>query len=176
MCQIEYVNEMDSTNFIDKTIERLLFILRNPITYASMIVKKIKRFDTKKPTDLKKQHKRCSGKDTIKNTINSTSNSFKEGDMVRIRSKEEIQQTLDKNNRLAGCLFMEEMWQYCETEHKILKKVDYFYDEANRRMCKARSTVLLDSVYCSGKFQQYKPECDRSCLLFWKEDWLEKIK
>ena len=176
MCQIEHIDELDCSDYFDKIIERLLFILRDPIAYASIFAKKIKSLDTKKPTDVKKQHKKYSGQNMIKNTINSTSDGFREGDVVRIRSKEQIQETLDENHKLKGCLFMEEMWQYCGTKHRILKKVDSFYDEANRRMCKARNIVLLDGVYCSGQFQRYKKRCDRCCLLFWKEEWLEKTE
>ena len=71
---------------------------------------------------------------------------------------------------------MNEMWQYCGTEQKIIKKVENFYDEANFRMCKARKTVLLAGLHCTGSPSKSKLSCDRYCLFFWKEDWLEKIK
>lgn len=176
MCQIEYIADMDCDKFYNKIIERIGFILRKPLFFLSILRKKIKRSNAPRQTYSNKQNKIIPKKNALDNSTKSSSLSFKEGDIVRIRSKEEIMQTLDKNKRLKGCLFMDEMWQYCGTEHKILKKVNYFYDEANYRMCKARNTVLLEGIYCSGKFLRYTTSCDRHCLLFWKEEWLEKIK
>ena len=177
MCQIKNIDEMDDTDYFEKKIEMILFFFRKPITFMSIVVKKMKRLDTFKTTYLGKQNKVTSEKDSSsKNSTNFLSSDFHPGDIVMIRSKEQILRTLDINNKLDGCLFMEEMWQYCDTQQKILKKVNYFYDEANFRMCKARNTVLLEGIYCSGKFQRYNTNCDRYCLLFWKEDWLEKIK
>lgn len=175
MCQVEYIEEMDCSSYFDKSFERLLFILKNPPIFMSIVIKKMKRKNTSIIMNQKKKSNASSGMSNLKNSTVLPSSNFNEGDVVRIRSKEQIQQTLDKNNKLEGCLFMEDMWQYCGTEHKILKKVNYFYDEANFRMCKARSTVLLEGIHCSGKFQRYKTSCDRFCLLFWKEAWLEKI-
>ena len=97
------------------------------------------------------------------------------GDMVRVRSKEEILRTLDSEYKLEGCYFMYEMWDYCGSQQKVLKKVNYFYDERNAKMYKAKNIVLLDGVNCSGKIGNIMPKCDRNCLFFWKTAWLEKI-
>ena len=176
MCQVEYITDMDYDEYYNKVRERISFILQKPLTFVSILLKKIKSYNASQQTYSKKQNKITSEKIAVDNSTTSLSSTFKEGDIVRIRSKEEILRTLDKNNRLKGCLFMDEMWQYCETEHKILKKVNNFYDEANYRMCKTRNTVLLDGIHCSGHFERYNQSCDRYCLLFWKEEWLEKIK
>ena len=101
---------------------------------------------------------------------------FQPGDMVRVRSKAEILPTLDGWKRYEGCRFMDEMWQYCDTQHKVLKRVEFFFDERNSRFFKASNIVLLDGVHCSGKLSKLMPKCDRSCYLFWKEDWLKKIE
>ncbi len=45
------------------------------------------------------------------------------GDLVMVRSREEIKSTLDRWNQFKGCTFMEEMWQYCDTTHRVLKRV-----------------------------------------------------
>jgi copper chaperone CopZ len=170
MCQVEHITNMDCDGCYNKVRERIDFILHKPLFFLSIQFKKFKRNNK---TFVKKQNTISSEKKISDATEKSGSFSFKEGDIVRIRSKEEILKTLDVNNRLKGCLFMDEMWQYCGTEHKILKKVNNFYDEANFRMCKTRNTVLLEGIYCSGQFQRYNQKCDRTCLLFWKEDWLE---
>jgi hypothetical protein len=70
---------------------------------------------------------------------------------------------------------MDEMWQYCRSKQKVLKKIDYFYDERDAKMYKASNMVLLEGVNCLGKIGNLMPICDRNCYVFWKEAWLEKI-
>ena len=166
MCQIENIEDMDCTDFFDKTLERFWFFLRNPLTFVAIFRKKMKSYNTPTITYQRKQNNVFSRKISAENLTVLSSSSFKEGDIVRIRSREEIQRTLDKNYKLEGCLFMDEMWQYCGTKQKIIKKVENFYDEANFRMCKARNIVLLEGLHCPGKFQRYKANCDRFCLFF----------
>jgi hypothetical protein len=173
MCQIEEIDKMDSKDNLEYTRERLQFLLKNPVYFTDTVIKRLKKYRGLKNNTQRKQetHRK---KDAAKNKF-ITPSKFHEGDIVQIRSRDEIQRTLDKNNKLEGCAFLEDMWQYCGTKQKIIKKVNNFYDEANSRMCKARNTVLLEGVYCSGKGKN-KPTCDRMCLYFWKEDWLEQMK
>lgn len=98
---------------------------------------------------------------------------LKAGDPVRVRSREEIQSTLNRWGELKGCGFMTEMWQYCGTEQRVLKTVQRFVDERDYQVKKARGVLLLEGVTCHGT-EFYGP-CDRSCFLFWREEWLEKI-
>ena len=123
-----------------------------------------------------KQGKLFSKKGEVKNSTYSSPYPLKLGDIVRVRSKEEIQQTLDKKNRLDGCFFMDEMWQYCGTQQRVLRRVEGFFDEAELRMFKTRDIVLLDGLNCSGKVSCFETRCDRFCYFFWKEVWLEKIE
>jgi hypothetical protein len=100
---------------------------------------------------------------------------FKEGDMVRVRSKEEIMSTLDHFGKLKGCSFMEnEMSLYCNTVHRIHKVMERFVDERELRVKKCKGLVLLDGVMCKGTTAFGR--CDRSCFVFWREEWLEKIE
>jgi len=99
-----------------------------------------------------------------------------EGDLVRIRSREEILPTLNERNKLEGCFFMQEMFDYCGNEYRVIRKVENFFDEASLEMRKARTTSLLEGLHCSGKLTGYVTKCDRHCYSFWKEAWLEKIE
>jgi hypothetical protein len=164
MCQIENIDKM---GYEDSN----LFFKRFLISYINkfgilIIFKKI--LNHKKETKTKI---------TIKKNSHSHKNyiGLKPGEDILIRSKDEILETLDENNRTKGCAFMDEMWQYCGTKQKVLKRVDYFFDERNSKFFKARNTVLLEGLQCSGKISRLMPNCDRSCYYFWKEDWLKKI-
>ena len=99
---------------------------------------------------------------------------LKAGDRVRIKSKEEIQATLNHWNQLKGCSFMDEMGTYCGTEQRILKRVEKFLDERDYLLKKCRGIVILDGVLCEGT-RDFGP-CDRTCYFFWREEWLEKIE
>jgi len=98
---------------------------------------------------------------------------FVAGQLVRIRSRGEIQATLDDWNNLKGCSFMEEMWPYCGTRQRILKPVHRFVDECDHRLKKARGIVFLEGVHCQGTIDY--GWCDRNCYYFWREEWLEKV-
>jgi hypothetical protein len=98
------------------------------------------------------------------------------GDHVKVKSKKEIFATLDNNHRYEGCAFMDEMIQYCDTEQIVYKRIDNFFDERMCKFFKAKGIVLLDGITCSGKLSVAGPICNRSCYLFWKEAWLEKIE
>jgi len=99
------------------------------------------------------------------------------GDLVRVRSKEEIRQTLDDYDKYKGCLFVSDMWRYCGNTYRVFKDVNYFYDEAKFQIMKCKNTVILDGVICSGDTSKaFKQKCDRSCYFFWKTAWLEKIE
>jgi hypothetical protein len=96
------------------------------------------------------------------------------GDLVRVRTREEIEATLDSRDELEGCLFMAEMWDYCGTEQRVLKPMQQFLDERDYRVRKTGGIVLLEGAICQGT--DYPQGCDRSCFFLWREEWLEKIE
>jgi hypothetical protein len=65
------------------------------------------------------------------------------------------------------------MWPYCGTIHPVLKRVNEFLDERTYLVRKCKGIVLLDGIVCQGT-KDFGP-CDRSCFLFWREEWLEKV-
>lgn len=164
MCQIAYLNEIGSTDLFLKT-EQLLNTFFRTLRITSFITYNKRS----------KSRKKNSTKEGSKESATPPSYGLKPGDIVKIRSKEQILQTLDKDNRLGGCFFMDEMWQYCGSKQKVLKRVEYFIKEAEFRMLKTHNTVLLEGIHCSGKLLSFKHSCDRNCNFFWREEWLEKI-
>lgn len=98
---------------------------------------------------------------------------FEQGDAVRVRSREEIQSTLDPFKELKGCAFLPFMAQYCGTQQRIFRVMRYFLDERDYKRKKVRGVILLENVFCEGT--PAFGECDRCCLLFWREEWLDKL-
>jgi hypothetical protein len=95
------------------------------------------------------------------------------GDVVRVRSEEEIRATLNAWNEFRGCMFMDAQRQYCGTTQRVLKPVERFVDERDYRVKKAKGVVLLERLICEGTPDYGR--CDRACFYFWREEWLEKI-
>ena len=93
------------------------------------------------------------------------------GDVVRVRSREEILATLDADGSLAALPFMPEMLAYAGKELPVWaradKTCDTLYWTGNRQMDK---TVHLVGARCDGSAHG---GCQASCMLFWREEWLE---
>ncbi len=96
------------------------------------------------------------------------------GDIVRVRSKDQIQASLNRWDSLKGCAFMEEMWSHCGKTYTVRKRVNRFLDERDYRVKKTKNIIILEDVHCNGTVD-FGP-CDRSCFFFWREEWLEKLK
>jgi hypothetical protein len=98
---------------------------------------------------------------------------LKPGEMVEIKSEKEIRQTLDSLQRTEGLKFMPEMWKYCGKRYRVYKKLNKIISEASGELLKLKNTVLLDGVICDGS-EHYN--CERSCFLWWKEHWLNRVE
>ena len=104
-------------------------------------------------------------------------NNFYVGRIVKVLSKERIMQTLDSQNMLDGCLFMDQMWQYCGQIFKVKIFVKNIYFE---KMLTPRAPIYIihdlnnrQDLRCEGKVPFFEERCGRSCNLVWHEKWLE---
>ena len=99
---------------------------------------------------------------------------FKAGDLVRVRSLEEIEATFDYDHSYKGCVFLPEMAEYCNTIQRVLIPVERFLDEREFRIKHPKGIVLLDGLICHGTARLGR--CDRHCFYLWRVEWLEKIE
>ncbi len=98
------------------------------------------------------------------------------GDLVEVRSIEEIEATLDKNGKTGGLMFLRPMGDYCGRRLRVLKPVRRILDEHDHVMRKIARTVVLEGGICHGRGVYGREGCDRCCFFFWKEDWLRKVE
>lgn len=97
---------------------------------------------------------------------------FAIGDNVKVLKEKKIAQTLDSENKLDGCLFMNQMWKFCGQEFKIINVVKHIY---YKRMLKTRAPLyMLEGLVCDGSADEFDNSCDRKCHLLWHENWLER--
>lgn len=100
---------------------------------------------------------------------------FSEGSPVRVKSKERILQSAYLAGQQGNGLFMEQMWEYCGKEFKVLKKVNHVFDEYRHTMHETRSPYyILEGLICNGHIRNLDCHCDRSCYFLWHEQWLEE--
>jgi hypothetical protein len=95
------------------------------------------------------------------------------GELVRIKSKEEIVRTLDVNNSNRGLTFDPEMLWYCGREARVLRRVERIVDERTGRLLRLkRPCIVLEGVTCRGEYHRC---CPRADYPFWREIWLERL-
>jgi hypothetical protein len=96
------------------------------------------------------------------------------GDVVRIRSRAEIEATLNAELLNRGMGFDAEMARFCGRTARVARRVDRIVDEHTGRMLVMRSPCLvLEDVICEGAFAA---SCPRSITPYWREIWLEKVE
>ncbi len=106
-------------------------------------------------------------------TNNKASHPFKAGELVEVRSREEILATLDQNGRLNGMPFIPEMLRYCGKRFPVFKRADKTCDNIKDwSLRRVKNAVHLTGVRCDGASHG---DCDAGCLLFWNEVWLKKV-
>jgi hypothetical protein len=96
------------------------------------------------------------------------------GDVVRIKTRDEIVATLDTTNRTRGMTFDAEMLKYCGREARVLRRIEQIIDEGSGKMLHfSNPCIVLEDVVCTGDFHRV---CPRAIYPYWREIWLEKVR
>jgi hypothetical protein len=95
------------------------------------------------------------------------------GEIVEVKSKDEIFATLDERDRNHGLRYDSEMLKYSGRQGKVLRRVERIINETTGRMIHIkRDCILLDGFICSG---DYHRSCPRSIYTYWREIWLKRV-
>jgi hypothetical protein len=100
------------------------------------------------------------------------------GDLVQVKTKAEIEATLDANGRNRGLFFDREMLPYTGRTFRVRKRVSRFIDDRKGgEMVELKSDcVTLEGVVCSGELSPVRWFCPREIQSFWREVWLRKVE
>ena len=85
--------------------------------------------------------------------------------MVRIKSREQIEATLNQDRRNRGLGFDEEMARFCGRTARVQARVTKCMDEKTGRMLTMKNPcIVLEGIVCAGV---YKASCPRqvTCVL-----------
>jgi len=95
------------------------------------------------------------------------------GDLVRVKSRAEIELTLNAELLNRGMGFDSEMARFCGRTARVARKVDHIIDEHSGKMLVMRSPCLvLEDIICEGVLHA---NCPRSITPYWREIWLDKV-
>lgn len=99
------------------------------------------------------------------------------GEYVQVKSKEEIEETLDVNNRNRGLLFDVEMLPYCGGTYRVLHRVERIINERTGKIFTfPNNCVVLEDVVCGGCLSRNRRLCPRSIYPYWHEIWLRRVE
>lgn len=94
------------------------------------------------------------------------------GEVVEVRSQDEILATLDATGRLDAMPFMPEMLAFCGQRFRVFKRADKTCDNIKPwNMRRVKDAVHLTGVRCDGEAHA---KCDAGCMIFWHEAWLKR--
>ena len=96
------------------------------------------------------------------------------GDLVEVKSPEEIRATLDAKGRNRGMVFGQCMTPFCGRRYRVRSRLDRMIIEMTGEMRELTNTVVLDDVVC--QCPMVVGGCPRKDSLYWREIWLRKVE
>ena len=99
------------------------------------------------------------------------------GELVKVKSYEDILATLDDWNKNRGLYFDAELVPYCGGTYRVRSRVEKFLDEKTGRMTTIKTpAVILEDVCCQSRYSSCRMFCPRSIYSWWRENWLERVE
>lgn len=106
----------------------------------------------------------------------SVRKNIKVGELVRVKSREEIMPTLDRQRKNRGMIFDEEMLPFCGKTFRVQKRVERIIQEGTGRMMHlSNPCLILENVWCGGLLSRYRLMCQRGITPYWREIWLDRV-
>ncbi|MVU77325.1 hypothetical protein GPX89_08705 [Nocardia sp. ET3-3] len=95
------------------------------------------------------------------------------GELVRIKSKEQIELTLNEHRLNRGMGFEEEAARFCGRTARVQARITRCLDETTGELVIMKTpAIVLEDVFCEGV---YHANCPREYVSFWREIWLERV-
>ena len=105
------------------------------------------------------------------------------GESVRIKSRSEMEATLDHKRTNRGLRVCHEMTRCCGGQAEVRERVDRMINERTGQMIELRNTVSLRNIrkkrttmpdsQCLCAYET--GDCPRGELMYWREIWLERV-
>ena len=96
------------------------------------------------------------------------------GEVVEVKSYDEIVKTLDKRGRNRGLAFYFEMKKHCGKRFKVRNRMERMINEATGKMMDTKNTVILEDLICD--YEDPFLGCPRQRFKIWREIWLKRVE
>ena len=106
---------------------------------------------------------------------------LKPGELVRVKTRSQIVESLDQKGRNRGMAICYEMTRCCGGEAEVRYRVDRIIDERTGVMRDMSDTVTLQNVKQNRTLSEeclcydQLGDCPRGELMYWREIWLERV-
>ena len=97
------------------------------------------------------------------------------GDLVEVKTPDEILATLDAEGAVDSLPFMPEMVEFCGRRFRVSNRavnVCFTGKHSSPRSFRNNDVVLLEELRCSGAAHD---GCQKSCMIFWRDQWLRRV-
>jgi hypothetical protein len=99
------------------------------------------------------------------------------GELVRVKSHEEIKQTINTGHKNRGMWYDHEMVKFSGHEYRVARRVDKIIDEVSGKMLLMKQPcIVLDKVWCTAEYTGGRLLCRRAVTTYWRENWLERVE
>ncbi len=106
---------------------------------------------------------------------------LKPGELVRVKSRKQILETLSQKASNRGLYICYEMLRCCGREAEVRQRVERIVDEVTGKMQEISNSVTLQNMkgnasiceecLCHGQLG----DCPRGEIMYWREIWLERV-
>jgi hypothetical protein len=98
------------------------------------------------------------------------------GEMVRIKTHQEILATLNTESKNRGLYFDAEAVPYCGGNYRVARRVTRILDEKTGKLIRMKNdSIVLEGVYCQARYSDCRMFCPRAIDSYWREIWLERV-
>jgi hypothetical protein len=99
---------------------------------------------------------------------------YRPGDMVEIKSPEEIKETLNSKGCNRGLRYGHGLNRFCGTRFRVRDRIDRMIIESTGQMIHLEGTVTLEHSTCLCYMNAFGG-CPRQDLVYWREAWLRRV-
>ena len=98
------------------------------------------------------------------------------GELVEVKSVEEINRTITPNGFNRGMRYDIEMTKYSGGRYRVQMRVNRLINEQTGKMLEMKSPCIqLEDVYCRAECTPRRLGCPRAMNTYWREIWLRRV-
>jgi hypothetical protein len=175
----QYIEDYKSGNVaLSETVARLGFLVYNEFVAAGLgfgsalrwVYNKVQAVRGGDPYPVRSGHLPVGGPTPAVNL------GLKEGDLVRVKTGDEILATCDELLFNRGMGFAPEMMPYCGKTFRVKQRVRKIINEKTGQLVDLKNSCLvLDGAECHGRYSR-PLNCPRACPPYWREIWLTRVQ